>query len=206
MTHETTRRRRMTAVLAGGLLVFALASCGSSDSSDGAADAPADAPADATAPDGGGVTTSGGGSAEAPDPCQWYTAEEMSTLVGFEVTAEEKETPQALGRECLYNSDAEFTGITVRPTDAATYDSLKAGAASMGIGGAQVDYPGVGDAAYHNVDDARMAEANPSVTMSAKKGDVGIQVELAAASGSSIEGPAAGIDIVAEIAKKALDG
>ena len=202
MTHETTWRRRMTAVLAGGLLVFALASCGSSDSSDGAADAPADA----TAPDGGGVTTSGGGSAEAPDPCQWFTAEEMSTLVGFKVTAEEKETPQALGRECLYNSDAEFTGITVRPTDAATYDSLKAGAASTGIGGAQVDYPGVGDEAYHNVDDERMAEANPSVSMSAKKGDVGIQVELAAASASSIEGPAAGIEIVAEIAKKALDG
>jgi len=32
---------------------------------------------------------------------QWYTAAEMSTLVGFTVTMTPKDCPQALGKECL---------------------------------------------------------------------------------------------------------
>ncbi len=135
------------------------------------------------------------------DPCQWYSAEEMSTLVGFTVTMEKKETPQGLGSECLYDSQAKFTGITVRPITAASYDQLKAGAAAAGIGGEQIEISGIGDAAYHN---GAADKPNPSVSLSAKKGTAGIQVELAAASGGPIGSVAKSIDVTSAIAQKAL--
>ncbi len=192
--HTTATRNRFAATVVGAVLLVGVAACGSSDSDTGAADAP-------EAESGSGETGEGAGEATDVDPCQWYTAEEMSALVGFEVTMEELETPQALGAECLYESEAEFTGITVRPTTAADYDQLKAGAAEMGIGGEQIDFPGVGDEAYHN---GAADNANPSVSFSAKKGDAAIQVELAAASAGPIASVDEGIEITSTIATTAL--
>lgn len=189
-------RSRSLALLVAAVVVFGVAGCGSSDSTGSASDT--------TAPAGSTDDTGAGSTDETPadvDPCQWYTAEEMSELVGFTVTMEEKETPQALGAECLYENAEEFTGITVRPTTAADYDQLKAGAAATGIGGEQIDYPGVGDEAYHNGEPGR---PNPSVSFSAKKGDDAIQVELAAASGGPVESVDASIEITSTIATKAL--
>jgi hypothetical protein len=114
---------------------------------------------------------------------------------------EEVETPQALGVECLYNSDAEFTSVIVRPTTAADYDQLKAGAASMGLDQEQIEVAGLGDEAYHN---GAADNPNPSVALSAKQGDDAIQVELAAASGGPIATVDQGIEITTTIATTAL--
>ena len=190
-------RTRAAALLVGGLLLMGAAACGSSGGSDSSASDSGSTEGSAT--DGG--TTEEVPAAAEVDPCQWYTAEEMGALVGFEVTMKEVETSQALGVECLYNSDPEYTGITVRPTTAATYDELKAGAASMDIGGEQIDFPGVGDEAYHN---GAANAPNPSVAFNAKSGDAGIQVEIAAASGGTIATIDQSIEIASTIATTAL--
>lgn len=124
----------------------------------------------------------------------------MGALVGFTVTMTKMETPQGLGFECLYESQAKFVGVTVRPITAASYDQLKAGASSTGLGGEQIAFPGVGDAAYHH---GSAGKSNPSVSFSAKKGTAGIQVELAA-SGAAIPSVDKAIEITSTIAKKAL--
>jgi hypothetical protein len=179
------------------MLFTSVAGCGSSGGDDSSA-------AETTVADGaetGGDSATPDGDAAKVDACQWYTAEEMGELVGFPVTVEEKETPQGLGSECLYDSAEEYTGITVRPSTAAMYDQLKAGAASTGLGGEQIDFPGVGDEAHHNgAPDA----TNPSVSFSAKKGDAAVEVELAAASGGTIDTIDKGIEVTSTIAEKVL--
>lgn len=186
--------------LIGSFLLAGVTSCGSSGGSDAAPSDPA------TTAGEGSSDGSTDGSTDAPkaadaDPCQWYTAAEMSDLVGFEVTAKELETPQALGAECLYDSSTDAVGITVRPTTAATYDQLKAGAASTGLGGDQIEISGIGDEAYHN---GAPDKANPSVSLNAKQGDDGIQVEIAAASSGGIASIDDSIEIASAIATKAL--
>jgi hypothetical protein len=197
-------RARFATAAVGALLLVGIAGCGSSSDDDSSTDTTAagavdDTTSDATSTE--GDTEGGDEEATAVDPCQWYTAEAMSTLVGFEVTMEQVETPQALGVECLYNSDAEFTSITVRPTTAADYDQLKAGAASMGLDEEQFEVTGVGDEAYHT---SAPDDPNPSVSLSAKQGDDAIQVELAAASGGPIATVDQGVEITTTIATTAL--
>lgn len=195
----------MAMSMIAGSLLFGAAACGSDDSSEGDAatiDDPGTSSADdgATVPAGDGTeTTSADGGGEI-DPCQFFTAEEMGTLLGFPVTSEDRETPQALGRECLYDSQENTTGVTVRPTTAEQYDQLKASAATLDIGGPTTELDGVGDEAYHN---GSADSGNPSVALSAKKGSAGIEVELATA-GDAIPDLETGLSIVTTVAKKAL--
>ncbi len=192
-TFTWTRGRAVVAVLAAAFVLTGAAACGSSSTKGASTDSTAGA---------GGSTpaTPGGRPAAGVDPCQWYTADEMGALVGFTVTMTKKETPQGLGFECLYDSQAKFTSVTVRPTTAASYDQIKAGAAAAGLGGKQIAFPGVGDAAYHNGSADR---GNQSVSFSAKKGKAGIDVELAT-SGTAIPSVDKAIEITSTIAKKAL--
>ena len=183
--------RRCLLVLGVATVLFG--GCGGADESN---DATSDDPVATDAAAGSSDTGSG-----SVDPCQWYTAEEMEALVGFAVTAEELETPQGLGAECLYDSTDQATGITVRPITATTYDELKAAAAAAGLGGAQIDFPGVGDEAYHN---GAPDNPNPSVAFSAKKGDAGIQVELATASSGAVTTVDQAVAITSAIATTAL--
>ena len=196
-------RTRAAALFVGAFLIVGVAACGGSGDSDSSASTTAatdERPADSSSTGADPTEEEAPAGAEV-DPCQWYSAEEMGALVGFEVTMEAVETPQALGVECLYDSAAEFTSITVRPTTSASYDQLKAGAASMDIGGEQIDFPGVGDEAYHN---GAADNPNPSVAFNAKSGDAGIEVELAAASGGPIATVDQAIQIASTIATTAL--
>ncbi len=188
-----SRRHRATMLVSAALIAGGAAACSSTPS---ATSASTTAPAGAAS----GAAT-GDKPAAAIDPCQWYTAAEMSTLIGATVTMEKKETPQGLGTECLYDSKEKFTSMIVRPVTAATHDQLKAGAKAAGIGGAQIAFPGVGDDAYHN---GEAGKPNPSVSFQAKKGANAIQVELAAASSGPVATAEKGVEITSTIAKKAL--
>jgi len=182
--------RRHAAFITSALIVGAAAACSSTP----------DATSPSTTAAAGGVA-SGDKASATIDPCQWYTAAEMSALAGVTVTMEKKETPQGLGSECLYESKEKFTGLTVRPVTSASHDQLKAGAKAAGIGGAQIAFPGIGDDAYHN---GAADKPNPSVSFSAKKGTNAIQVELATASSGPVGTVTKGIEITSTIAKKAL--
>ena len=198
--NPTSLQRRPVALIIAALVVFGAASCGSSGSKSDSSNTPV----------AGGATENGGstdGSSDTKpakvDPCQWYTAEEMSTLVGFTVTMEKRDTPIDLGSECLYDNQKEFASVVVRPGTAAMYDELKSGAATYNPDGTQIDLAGVGDEAYHN---AAPDATNPSVALSAKKGAKSINVEIAAAAGGGFkdEGNANTIKIASTIATKAL--
>ena len=191
-TFSRTSARSVVVLLAAAFVATGLAACGSGGT-EGASTGP-------TAGSGEAPTASSGGSpASSVDPCQWYTAEEMGALVGFTVTMTKEETPQDFGTECLYDSQEKFTSVTVRPTTAATYDEFKAVSGSAGLGGKQIAFPGVGDAAFHN---GSPDSDNASVAFNAKKGTSGIRVELATAgNGLTID---KSIAITSTIAKKAL--
>jgi len=197
----------MTAALMAGLFLLTPLACGSDDSTaatkaDSGSATTIAGSSDAAEPSDSGATEpsdSDTPKAEAGDPCRWYTAAEMEALVGAPMTMKAEDTPSDLGKECVY--DNPETSVTVRPGTAAMYDSFRATAKSMNIGGPQIDFPGVGDEAFHDNDGTR---GNPSVSMSAKAGDAAITVELATV-GSAIASVDTGIEIVSTVAKTALD-
>lgn len=192
---------RLTATLFAAALLLVVPACSSSDSSDGAKDGSGSTTSTSTGgTDEGGPDAEDTGSGAPSDPCQWYTAAEMSDLVGATLTMEAEETP--VGDQCVYNSDPEFTSLTVRPQTAAEYSAFKSGLTVVDEDATIIEVDGVGDEAWHDNDGTT---GNASTSLWAKTGGDAVVVELATAGTVVADVPAA-VALTSTVASEVLGG
>lgn len=156
------------------LLALTVVGCSSSSGSDAGSGSP-----------GSSVETPEGEASDAPvdgdveaatqDACQWYTADDMSALLGFDVVMTPVEDP-VLGATCEYDSEAKFTKVTVVPRTVESYDTYKKDLPTYSPDATIIQVEGLGDDAWTNND---QEFDNFSQALEVKTADAAVSVQLA---------------------------